>query len=124
MLASPDPFAALPAGIAVSSPVTGSRFQVTSSSRRRGRGSLVFCWACSGTGGRAKSELASAMANKTAGVTTRGVAQCARRFPEIRCTRIARLIEVEIAQGFFDRSVLRFLQSLGKFPRQHIFLGF
>src|SRR5580698_7017421 len=118
------PFAPPPVGIAVSSPVAGSRFQVRSSSRRRGRGSFVFCWACSGTTGRAKSKLASAIAHRTAGIPKRGVAPCARSSPVIRRGRIARLIEVEIAQWFFDGPVFRLLQSLGEFSSQHIFLRF
>ena len=37
---------------------------------------------------------------------------------------MAGLIEIEIAQRFFDRTVFSFFQAFGEFARQQIFLGF
>src|ERR1700722_20936342 len=42
----------------------------------------------------------------------------------LRGARMAGLIEIEIAQRFFDRTVFSFFQAFGEFARQQIFLGF
>src|SRR5277367_538078 len=121
---APTPFAAPVASTAFNSPVTGSRFHVTSSSRRRGRGNFVFCCACREILGRTIGGVTSARTNTTPRTAKRRARRGAKRSWKIPRSRIARLVEVEIAQRFFDRAVFRLLQTLGEFSRQHVFLRF
>src|SRR5215472_15077463 len=123
--------------MAINSPVAGSRCHVTSESSCRAFGSVFFCvedFAEDFCGGVAAPEFdtvstsAEARQNKAASCPRRMAAtpraRPPRRWTCHRTPFICWLIEIEIAEGLFDGSVFGFLQALGKFSGENIFLGF